>query len=57
MIPRMCDGVPPKILNPRDAVDNRSQYESRARRLADNFKANFKQFEGDVPADVLKAMP
>ena len=57
MIPKACDGVPPKILNPRDAADDRAQYDIRARKLADDFKTNFKQFEKDVPVDVLKAMP
>jgi phosphoenolpyruvate carboxykinase (ATP) len=57
MIPEACEGIPSGILNPAENVGDPPAYEKRARDLARNFKANFKQFEGDVSKEVQKAMP
>lgn len=55
-IPTTCEGVPSEILNPRTSVIDKSGYEQRAAKLADDFQKNFKQFEKDVPAEVTKVM-
>ena len=57
MIPRACKGVPSEILNPRSSTSDKGGYEERAKKLAANFKENFKQFENDVSREVLGAMP
>ncbi len=57
MIPKTCAGVPPETLNPRDSTSDREKYEERARKLALDFKENFKQFENDVSSDILDVMP
>jgi phosphoenolpyruvate carboxykinase (ATP) len=57
MIPKMCDGVPSEVLNPRKSVSDRDRYEEQAKKLAHNFKDNFKQFKGDVPREVAGALP
>ncbi|MCK4790425.1 MAG: phosphoenolpyruvate carboxykinase (ATP), partial [Desulfobacteraceae bacterium] len=57
MIPKACEGVPQTILNPRDSAADKVRYEERARKLAVDFKENFKQFKNDVSKEVLGAMP
>ena len=52
-VPMACEGVPSEILNPRTAAPDRKQYDERARKLSDDFKKNFKQFEGEVTKDIL----
>jgi phosphoenolpyruvate carboxykinase (ATP) len=57
MVPVKCEGVPSEILNPRISTSDEGVYEERAKKLATDFKENFKQFEKDVPGEVLDAMP
>jgi phosphoenolpyruvate carboxykinase (ATP) len=57
MIPKACEGVPSEILNPRNSTSDKARYEERARKLAGDFKENFKVFEDDVSKEVLDAMP
>jgi len=57
MIPKACEGLPSEILNPRDSTPDKARYEERARKLAADFKENFKQFEDDVSKEVSDAMP
>ena len=57
MIPKACEGIPSRILNPRNSTSNIARYEERARKLAADFKENFKLFEGDVSREILDAMP
>jgi len=57
MIPKACEGVPSEILNPRNSTSDKPRYEEQARKLAGEFKENFKQFEDDVSNEVLDAMP
>lgn len=57
MIPKACKGVPSEILNPRNSTSNREKYEERAKKLALDFKENFKQFEHDISREILDAMP
>ncbi|MEW5734378.1 MAG: phosphoenolpyruvate carboxykinase (ATP) [Thermodesulfobacteriota bacterium] len=51
-VPKSCPGVPEEILDPRVHTSDLVAYEDRARKLKDNFKANFKQFEKDVHPEV-----
>ena len=57
MIPKACKGVPSEVLNPRKFASDGARYEERARKLAADFKENFKQFENDVSQEVLDTMP
>lgn len=57
LIPKNCDGVPPHILNPRAAARDVAGYAERAKKLAADFKKNFKTFEKDAPNDVAAVMP
>ena len=46
-VPRDCPGVPSKILTPRSTWDDQAAYDKAARKLADQFKANFdKRYPG-----------
>jgi phosphoenolpyruvate carboxykinase (ATP) len=51
-IPRTCEGVPSEVLNPRADASQMAQYEGRAKKLAEDFKENFKQFEKDAPKEI-----
>ncbi|MBW1722477.1 MAG: phosphoenolpyruvate carboxykinase (ATP) [Deltaproteobacteria bacterium] len=57
MVPKSCEGVPPEVLNPRTSTSNRAEYEERAKKLAQDFKDNFKQFKDGVQQAVLDSMP
>lgn len=57
MIPKACEGVPSRILNARNSTSDKARYQEQARKLAADFKENFKQFEDDVSKEVLDAMP
>jgi len=57
MVPRSCEGIPPEILNPRAFSSQKTQYKDRAAKLASDFKENFKQFDNEVPKEVLASMP
>lgn len=57
MVPKTCDGVPQEVLNPRLMASHGEQYEQRAKKLAGDFKDNFRQFEKEVPSEVLDTMP
>ncbi|MGD8386171.1 MAG: phosphoenolpyruvate carboxykinase (ATP) [Desulfobacteraceae bacterium] len=54
-VPKEVKGVPPEILNPRNASGDTAAYDERARKLAGDFRENFKPFEKDVPDEVRKA--
>jgi phosphoenolpyruvate carboxykinase (ATP) len=53
-IPKAVEGVPPQILNPRNAASDTEAYDARARKLAGDFRKNFASFEKDVPQEVLE---
>ncbi len=53
MVPRACEGIPAEILNPRTYAPDKQKYEERARRLVNDFKDNFRQFEKDAPREIL----
>lgn len=54
--PRACPGVPPALLNPREAWADRADYDTQAVSLARRFHANFERF-GDVSPAIAAAGP
>lgn len=56
-VPKACPGVENDVLIPRQAWDDGEAYDVSARRLADLFHQNFKQFESGVSQEVIQAGP
>lgn len=56
-IPHRCEGVPQEILNPRKVAPDKTEYEKRAKGLAEDFKSNFKQFEDHLSENVSYELP
>lgn len=56
-IPTHVEGVPDKVLNPKDTWDNKSDYDAKARELANMFKENFKKFADQASDEILQAGP
>ncbi len=54
-IPKSCPGVPPQILNPRNAWPDKAAYDKAAADLRDRFAKNFEKF--DVSPEVRMAGP
>jgi phosphoenolpyruvate carboxykinase (ATP) len=54
-MPTSCPGVPDAVLEPRSTWADGAAYDRAAREVAERFAANFRQFEGDVGADVRAA--
>ena len=54
-VPQACPDVPNEGLQPRETWGDKGAYDSTARDLTQRFEANFKQFEGDVDANVKAA--
>jgi phosphoenolpyruvate carboxykinase (ATP) len=54
-IPKTCPGVPPTVLNPRNAWTDKNAYDEQAGALRERFRKNFADF--DAPADVKAAGP
>jgi phosphoenolpyruvate carboxykinase (ATP) len=54
-IPEMCPGVPPQMLNPRNAWPDKTAYDKAAAELCQRFAQNFERF--DVPPEVKAAGP
>lgn len=52
-----CPGVSPEVLIPRDTWGDGSAYDGTARKLAQLFRDNFRQYEGRVSAEVRDAGP
>jgi len=57
MIPSHCPGVPPHLLNPEDAWQDKEAYAKAAHKLAGFFAANFKKFAGLVSKEIESAGP
>ncbi|HLN31861.1 MAG TPA: phosphoenolpyruvate carboxykinase (ATP) [Gemmataceae bacterium] len=57
LIPSSCHGVPTELLQPRSTWKNQTEYEAKARKLADLFQANFKTYAGSVSEAVRTAGP
>ena len=56
-LPAECPGVPAEVLDPQNTWADRDGYQTKARELVGLFRENFKQFENEVPAEVLAASP
>ena len=56
-VPTSCEDVPADILNPAEAWPNKEAHREKYRQLASRFIENFRKFEADSPAEVLKAGP
>ncbi len=56
-VPLRCDPIPSRTLWPRDAWADPESYDSAARRLADLFRQNFKQFESGASEAIRLAGP
>lgn len=56
-VPTQCPDVPTEVLDPRATWADAEAYDAQARKLAGMFTENFKQFEGDVSAEVKAAGP
>src|SRR5579864_6236089 len=54
-IPKFCHGVPPQVLNPRNAWHDKAAYDKAAEDLRDRFTKNFENF--DAPPEVKAAGP
>ncbi|HKI24793.1 MAG TPA: phosphoenolpyruvate carboxykinase (ATP) [Candidatus Sulfotelmatobacter sp.] len=54
-IPRSCPGVPPQVLNPRNAWPDKAAYDQAAEDLRLRFARNFENF--DAPPEVKAAGP
>ena len=54
-IPTSCPGVPPELLNPRNAWKDKDAYDRMASELAERFAKNFEKF--DVPEAIREAGP
>ena len=55
VVPTELPGVDPKILDPRDTYANESEWENKAKDLAERFIKNFKKFEGNEAGKALVA--
>ena len=55
VVPTALPGVDPNILDPRDTYANESEWETKAKDLADRFIKNFKKFEGNEAGKALVA--
>ena len=56
-IPKNCEGVPAKILNPAEAWPSKSAYTEKYRQLALHFIENFRKYEANCPQELLQAGP
>ena len=56
-VPVRVDGVPDKLLRPRETWQNPADYDTRASKLADMFAENFKKYESGVSEEVRAAGP
>jgi phosphoenolpyruvate carboxykinase (ATP) len=55
MIPKHIEGIPERLLNPRNAWADKQAYDKKAAELAERFARNFERF--DAPAEVCAAGP
>ncbi|HET7617958.1 MAG TPA: phosphoenolpyruvate carboxykinase [Vicinamibacterales bacterium] len=56
-VPSSVPGVPSEVLQPRNTWKNGSDYDAQARKLAQMFVDNFKEFADGATPDILAAAP
>ena len=56
-IPEFCPGVPEDVLDPKKTWADSIAYDEYARKLSGMFIENFRQFESEVPAEIVQAGP
>jgi phosphoenolpyruvate carboxykinase (ATP) len=56
-IPKSCPDVPSEVLNPRDTWSDKNAYDEQAKKLAQMFVDNFKQFADTVTQETRDAAP
>ncbi len=56
-VPVSCDGVPKEVLNPRNTWKNKDKYDEMAKKLANMFIENFKEFEEGTSKEIQNAGP
>jgi phosphoenolpyruvate carboxykinase (ATP) len=57
LVPESCAGIPDGSLDQRSTWSDPVAYDAAAAKLASQFIANFRQYEGRVPAEVAAAGP
>lgn len=56
-VPTSVDGVPSEVLIPRNTWNDKEAYDAKAKKLAEMFIENFKQFEDEASDELLSAAP
>ncbi|MEA3297155.1 MAG: phosphoenolpyruvate carboxykinase (ATP) [candidate division Zixibacteria bacterium] len=56
-VPKSCEGVPEKVLDPAETWDDKEAYKQKYLQLAGLFIENFKKFAAGTPQEVIKAGP
>jgi phosphoenolpyruvate carboxykinase (ATP) len=56
-IPSAVEGVPPKVLKPRDAWTDQADYDRQARMLVERFRENFEQYRSGVTDAIFASGP
>lgn len=56
-VPKSCEGVPAEVLNPRSTWEDKNAYDEQAKKLANMFIENFKEYEEGTPDEIKKAGP
>ena len=57
LVPATCRGVPARRLDPRQSWRDPAAYDAAALALAREFRANFAQYDGRVPQEIIEAGP
>lgn len=57
MVPKYCEGIPPKVLYPAETWGDRDAYKDKYLQLAALFIENFKKFKAGTPDEIGKAGP
>ena len=56
-VPVSCEGVPAEVLNPRTTWEDKNAYDETAKKLANMFIENFKEFEEGTAKEIIAAGP
>jgi len=56
-VPTSCEGVPAKVLQPKDTWEDPHAYEEKYIQLASLFIENFKKFQDGCPPEIINAGP